>query len=158
MDECGVWDERSWWSMWDVYVFGSGRRGWRGGEWMRELGLGATNHVRTRGVLEVCLCLGCSDVVGVGGEWIWKGGVVLCLCELWVRIICVDGRSRYLYIVLGGYLRILCAPIVQLCSPYGYLLPTMYLCMADIVNPYLFVCGYRTSICLDITRFYEDHR
>ena len=29
---------------------------------------------------------------------VWRGGVVLCLCELWVRIICVDGRSRYLYI------------------------------------------------------------
>ena len=35
MDECGAWDVRSWWSMWDVYVFGSGRRGWRGG-WMDE--------------------------------------------------------------------------------------------------------------------------
>ena len=31
MDECGAWDERSWWSVLDVYVFGSGRRGLRGG-------------------------------------------------------------------------------------------------------------------------------
>ena len=30
IDECGAWDERSWWSMWDVYVFGSERRGWSG--------------------------------------------------------------------------------------------------------------------------------
>ena len=30
-----------------MYVFGSGRCGWRGGEWMRELGLGFTNHVGT---------------------------------------------------------------------------------------------------------------
>ena len=43
-----------------------------------------------------------------------------------------DVRSRYLYIVIGGYLRILCAP-------YGYLLPNMYLFMADIANPDLFV-------------------
>ena len=31
---------------------------------MRGLGLGSTNAVRTGGVLDVCLCLGC----GVGGE------------------------------------------------------------------------------------------
>ena len=35
-----------------------------------------------------------------------EGGVVLCMCELWVWILCVDGRSRYLCNVLGGYLRI----------------------------------------------------
>ena len=41
-----------------------------GGEWMRGLGLGFTNPVQTRGVLEVCLCFGfgCSGVGGVGGE------------------------------------------------------------------------------------------
>ena len=39
----------------------------------------------------------------------------LCLCELLVQIICVDGRSRYMFIVLGGYLRILGAPSVQSC-------------------------------------------
>ena len=54
---------------------------------MRGLGLGFTNPVETGGVLDVCLCLGCG-VGGVGGEWvgaltmIWRGGVVLCLCEL----------------------------------------------------------------------------
>ena len=48
---------------------GSGRRGRRG--------LGFTNPVGTRGVLDVCLCCG-----GVGG------------------------RSSYLFIVIGGYLRI----------------------------------------------------
>ena len=41
-------------------------------------------------------------------------------------------------------------------APYGYLLPTMYLFMADIANSDLFVCGCRTWICLDITRYYED--
>ena len=28
-------------------MFGSGQRGWRGGEWMRGLGLDFTNHVGT---------------------------------------------------------------------------------------------------------------
>ena len=51
-----------------MYVFGSGRRGSRGGEWMR--GLGFTNPVGTWGVLDVCPCLGCSGVVGVGWEWV----------------------------------------------------------------------------------------
>ena len=67
-----------------MYVFGSGRCGWRGGEWMREMDLGFTNTVGTWGVLDMCLCFGCG---GVGGEWV--GGldqgrerwVVLCLCE-----------------------------------------------------------------------------
>ena len=49
-----------------MYVFGSGRCGWREGEWMRGLGLGFTNHVGTGGVLGVCLCLGCDGVGGVG--------------------------------------------------------------------------------------------
>ena len=50
-----------------MYVFGSGRRGWKGGEWMRELGLGLTNPVGTGGVLDMCLCFGCG---GVGEEWV----------------------------------------------------------------------------------------
>ena len=78
MNECGAWDERSWWSMGDVYVFGSERRGWRRGEWMKGLDLGFTNPVRTGGVLDVCLCFGCSGVGGVGGDWTraWRGGVM----------------------------------------------------------------------------------
>ena len=47
----------------------------------------------------------------------------------------------YLYIVLGGYLRILDASSVHPFAPYRYLLPTMYLFMVDIANPYLFVYG-----------------
>ena len=39
-------------------------------------------------------------------------------------------------------------------APYRYLLPTMYLFMADIEIPYLFVCGCRTCICLDIARVF----
>ena len=86
-----------------------GRREWRGGEWMRGLGLDFTNPVGTGGVLDVCLYFGCG---GVGGEWlgawtrVWRGVVVLCLCEVRVCVICVDVGSRYLCIVFGGYLRI----------------------------------------------------
>ena len=53
-----------------MYVFGSGRCGCRGGEWMRELGLGFTNPVGTGGVLDMCLCFACGGVGGVGGEWL----------------------------------------------------------------------------------------
>ena len=60
---------------------------------------GFSNHVEIEGVLDVYLCLGCGDV-GVAwiGAWarVWKGG----WCYVW--IICVDGRSMYLYIVQGG--------------------------------------------------------
>ena len=53
-----------------MYVFGSGRCGWRGGEWMRELCLGFTNPLGTGGVLDMCLCFDCGGVGGVGGEWV----------------------------------------------------------------------------------------
>ena len=42
------------------------QRGWREGEWMRGLGLGFTNPVRTGGVLDVCLCFGCGGMGSVG--------------------------------------------------------------------------------------------
>ena len=35
---------------------------------------------------------------------------------------------------------------------------SVYLFMADIANPELFVCGCRTWICLDISLFYEELR
>ena len=53
-----------------MYVFGSGRCGWKGGEWMRELGLGFSNPVGTGGVLDMCLCFGCG---GVGGWGVGRG-------------------------------------------------------------------------------------
>ena len=61
-----------------MYVFGSGRCGWRGGEWMSELGLGFTNPVGA--VLDVCLCCGVW-VVYVGSMWgnwtrVGSGGVM----------------------------------------------------------------------------------
>ena len=50
-----------------VRCVGSGRSGWRGGEWMKELGLGFTNPAGTGGVLDMCLCFGCGCVCG---EWV----------------------------------------------------------------------------------------
>ena len=105
------------------------------------LGLGFTNPVGTGGVLDVCLCLNCRGVgVGsVGGEWVV--GLVQDL-EGWCYV-CVSFG-------LGGYLRIL------VMDSYGYLLYIVYLLLADIANPDLFVSGCRTWICLDITRFYDE--
>ena len=86
--------------------------GGEGGECMRGLDLGFTNPVGSGKILNVYLCFGCAGVYVVGGEWVgtwtrvWRGGVVLYMCELLVWIICVDGRSRYQCIVHGGYLRI----------------------------------------------------
>ena len=69
-------------------MFRSERCGWRGVEKMIVLGLGFTNLVRTGVVMGVCLCLGCSGVSSVSGEWVggldqdlegWGG---LCLCEM----------------------------------------------------------------------------
>ena len=52
-----------------MYVFDSGRHGWRGGvEWMRGFGMGLTNPVATGGVMDVCLCLGCGGMGGVCGK------------------------------------------------------------------------------------------
>ena len=42
-------------------------------------------------------------------------------------------------------------------APYQYLLPNLYLSVADIANPDLFVCGSQTWISLDIVCFYEEH-
>ena len=41
-----------------------------GSAWMRRLGLGFTNPVRTGRVFDECLCLGCGGVGVVGGEWV----------------------------------------------------------------------------------------
>ena len=43
-----------------------GIMGGEGGEWMRGLGLGFTNHVGPGRVLDVCLCFGCGGVGCVG--------------------------------------------------------------------------------------------
>ena len=62
--------------------------------------------------------------------------MVLCLCELGVGIIYVDGRSMYLYIVLGRQLQILGAHSVQSC------------CTLSISAFYhVFVCGKSRLVC-----------
>ena len=48
-------------------------------------------------------------------------------------------------------------PVFNPVAPYRYLFPNLYLSVADIANPDLFVCGSRTWISLDITHFYEAH-
>ena len=85
---------------------------------MIRLDLGFTNSGGTWGKWDMCLCFGCG---GVGGEWLGgsgqglgEWGVVMYVCVL-TFFFCVDGRSRYLHIVLGGYQRILGAPSVQSC-------------------------------------------
>ena len=42
-------------------------------------------------------------------------------------------------------------------EPYRYLLPNLYLSVADITNPDLFARGSWTWISLDIARLYEEH-
>ena len=60
-------------------------------------------------------CRWCRWGLGVGLGRGLGGWAVLCLCVLWILIFCVDGRSRYLYIMLGGYLRMVGSPSVQSC-------------------------------------------
>ena len=50
-----------------MYVFGSVWRRRRGVSGWR-IGFGFTNPVRTSGVLDMCLCLGCGGVGDVGGS------------------------------------------------------------------------------------------
>ena len=85
--------------------------GGEGGEWMRELGTG--------GVLDMCLCFGCGGVGGIGGERVGgldkdreRWGGVMSVWGVSLDYLC---RSRYLCIVLGGYLHIWGAPSVQSC-------------------------------------------
>ena len=42
-------------------------------------------------------------------------------------------------------------------APYRYLLPNLYLSVADIANPDLFACSSCTWISLVTARFYEEH-
>ena len=82
--------------------------------------------------------VGGASVGGGGGLLVrvCKGVVMLCLCELRVWIICVNGRSRYMYSVP--------APSVQSC------------CTLSISASYhIFVCSrYRKSglVCVDLSR------
>ena len=81
-------------------MFGSGSVGGEGGEWMRGLGLGFTNPVKTRGVFDVCLDFG--GVSGVCGEWVWgldqglEGwGDVMSMCVVSLDSLCRWQASVY---------------------------------------------------------------
>ena len=73
------------------------------------------------------LCCG-----GVGGEWVGGLDQIQEGCVISVPIVSSDSLYRW---QVQGYPRILGVPSVQLVAPYGYLLPTVYLFMADIANP-----------------------
>ena len=98
---------------------------------MRGLGLGIALPVETGEVLDVCLCFGGGGVCGLGGELVWgldqgldslymagPGVCVLCLADT-----CISEVH----------------PVFNPVAPYGYLLPNMYLFIADITNPDSFV-------------------
>ena len=53
-------------------------------------------------------------MVGRLGPGSWRMGGVMYVCVVSLESLC-RGRSRYLYMVLGGFLRILGAPSVQSC-------------------------------------------
>ena len=61
-----------------------------------------SQYFENMGVLDICLCLGCCGVGGVGREEVrgldgpGYGRVGWCY-------VCVSCKSSYLYIVLGGY-------------------------------------------------------
>ena len=67
-----------------------GSVGGEGGEWMRGLGLGFTNPVRTGGMLDVCM--GCG---GVCGEWVGAWTRVLGVGVVVVSYLCVRFESGF---------------------------------------------------------------
>ena len=64
----------------------------------------------------------------------------------------------FLYIVLGGYMRILGAPSVKSCCTL--LISASYRVFVYVIyrTTRFFVCSCRTWICLSITRLYEEQR
>ena len=54
-----------------------------GGEYIRGLGLGFTNAMRTGRVFDLCMCLDCGVVGVVVGGWAW------CLRHCGVMSVCV---------------------------------------------------------------------
>ena len=76
--------------------------------------------------------------------------------------VCVRYESGLYVYMAGPGIRVLCLadtcasevyPVFYSVTPYGYLLPNMYLFKTDIANPDSFVCCCRTWIRLDINRF-----
>ena len=70
------------------------------------------------------------------------------------RYVCVCCESGFsvLMAVPGICVLVLADTCASEVHPYRYLLPNLYLYVADIANPDLFACGSRTWISLDIAR------
>ena len=119
-----------------------GTVGGEGGKWMRGLNFGFTNPLGTGGVLDVCLCFGCGGVGGVGGSGFGQGSgewVVLCLCKLCALTFCVDEGPGTCVLCLADTCASEVHPVFNPVAPYGYLLPIMYLFIANITNPESYV-------------------
>ena len=77
----------------------------------------------------VCVWVAVMWVWSECGAWtrVWRGEVVLCLCDLRVWIICVDGPGICILCQVGT-----CAsyvhPVFNTVTPDRYLPPTVYLC------------------------------
>ena len=110
----------------------------------------------------MCPCFGCGGVGGVGGEWVGVlgqglggfGGLMsvsvvsldsLCIWQVQVSVYCARWIPTQLH------------PVFYPVAPYRYLLPNLYLSVANIANPDLLACGGRTWVSLDMARFYEEH-
>ena len=57
----------------DVYVFGSGRRGWRGGWVDDRIVFGLYQSCRNRGSVERVSVFEFCGMGGIGGEWVSLG-------------------------------------------------------------------------------------
>ena len=95
-------------------------------------------------MLDMCLCFGCGGVGGVGEEWV--GGLDQGR-ERW-SYVCVRCESGFSVQMAGPGICVLCLadtctsevhPVFNPVAPYGYLFSDMYVFMADITNPDLFV-------------------
>ena len=128
-------------------------RGGVGGEMMRGLGLGFTNHVGTGGVLDICL---------FGLRWCRWGGAwrsvmyvrvespdSLCRWQVQVSVYCswrIPAHLRYTQCSILLHLMDIC------------FIPCICLWQISQIQTCLCVHGCRTWICLDITLFYEEQR
>ena len=99
----------------------------------------------------MCLCFGCGGVGGVGGECVgglaqglggWGG--VMSVCVVSLDSLCCWQVQVSVYCARQIPVHLRCTQ----CSILLHLIvvPNLYLCVADIANPDLFVCGGLTWI------------
>ena len=115
---------------------------------MTGLGLGFTNSGGTWGKWDMCLCFGCGVVGGVGGEWVggWCQGLggwggVMSVCVVSLDSLCRWQVQVYVYCARRIPAHLRCTQCINPVAPYRYLLPNLYLFVADIANSDLFACG-----------------